>query len=256
MEPTYNQTDELDIDFWVLLAAVRDKLVIIVLAALAAALLAYLGSVLLITPTYDSTTKIYVLNKQDNSNSSITYSDLQSSTQLTKDYMELVTTRPVLEEVISTLELGNITYKELAENIRVSTATDGRIISITATDENPKQAKNIADEVRNSVSAQIMKGMDVEAVNVVEEANLPEEKARPSNMKNAAVGGFLGLFLSLIVIVIMAILDDRVKSEEDAEHYLGMSVLGTIPMEECMKKKSMKNGKKKGGAKKSTKKKK
>lgn len=256
MEPTYNQTDELDIDFWVLLAAVRDKLVIIVLAALAAALLAYLGSVLLITPTYDSTTKIYVLNKQDNSNSSITYSDLQSSTQLTKDYMELVTTRPVLEEVISTLELGNITYKELAENIRVSTATDGRIISITATDENPKQAKNIADEVRNSVSAQIMKVMDVEAVNVVEEANLPEEKARPSNMKNAAVGGFLGLFLSLIVIVIMAILDDRVKSEEDAEHYLGMSVLGTIPMEEGMKKKSMKNGKKKGGAKKSTKKKK
>lgn len=240
MEPNNYQTEEVEIDLWALFGAIRDKLLVIFLTALSGAIIAYLVSSLLITATYDSTTKIYVLNKQDNNASTITYSDLQSSTQLTKDYMELVTTRPVLEEVISSLGLADTTYRDLAEMIKVSTATDGRIISITATDEDPRQAKAIADEVRNSVSAQIMKVMDVEAVNVVEEANLPDQQARPSNLRNTAIGGFLGLFLAVAVVVILAILDDRVKSAEDVEHYLGMSVLGTIPLEEGQQKKTMK----------------
>lgn len=244
MEPN-NQTDEIEIDLWALFAAIRDKIVIIIMAAMTGAFLAYLGTALLITPTYDSTTKIYVLNKQDNNTTSITYSDLQSSTQLTKDYMELVKTRPVLEEVIYNLGLENITYKDLANQISVSNATDGRIISITATDKNPKQAKAIADEVRNCVADQIMKVMDVEAVNVVEEGNLPIEKARPGNMKNAAMGGILGLLLAAGIVVILAIMDDRIKTAEDVEHFLGMSVLGTIPLEErAQKKKSMKKKKK------------
>lgn len=252
MEPI-NQTDEMEIDLLALLAAIRDKIVIIILTAMAGAILTYLGTALLITPTYDSTTKIYVLNKQDNNTTSITYSDLQSSTQLTKDYMELVKARPVLEEVIYNLGLEKTTYKDLAKKISVSNATDGRIISITATDKNPRQAKAIADEVRNCVATQIMRVMDVEAVNVVEEGNLPSVKARPSNMKNAAIGGLLGLFLAAGIVVFMAIMDDRVKTSEDVEHFLGLSVLGTIPLEErAQKKKSMKKKKpaKKSGRKK------
>lgn len=241
MEPNNHYSDEVEIDLWVLLEAVRRHLAVIILAAAAAAVSAYLITLLFITPTYDSRTKIYVLNKQDSNASTVTYSDLQSSTQLTKDYMELVKTRPVLEEVISSLDL-DMTYEDLAEKISVSTATDGRIISITATDEKPLQAKNIADSVRNSVSAQIMKVMDVEAVNVVEEANLPERKARPGNMKNAAIGGLLGLFLALAVVCARAVLDDRIKTEEDVEKYLQLSVLASIPLEDHEKKKSMKKG--------------
>lgn len=243
METQNTYSEEMEIDLLALLGAIRKNIVVIILAAAATGIVAYLGTVLFITPTYDSTTKIYVLNKQDDSASTVTYSDLQSSTQLTKDYMELVTTRPVLEEVISSLGLDDVTYEELKGKITVSTATDGRIISITATDKDPQQAKNIADGVRNSVSAQIMRVMNVEAVNVVEEANLPEHKARPSNMKNTALGGILGLFVALAVVVLVTILDDRIKTEEDVERYLQLSVLGTIPLEEQGTKKSMKRSK-------------
>ena len=96
METNNYQTNEIEIDLWKLLAALWDKLFIIILS-------------------YDSTTKIYVLNKQNSDNSSITYSDLQSSAQLTKDYMELVTTRPVLEKVISSLGLEKMTYNDLKQ---------------------------------------------------------------------------------------------------------------------------------------------
>lgn len=240
---TYAEETEVEIDLWALFGAIRKNIAVIILATVAAAIVTYLGTVLFITPTYDSTTKIYVLNKQDDSMSTVTYNDLQTATQLTKDYMELVTTRPVLEEVISSLGLDDVTYEDLKGQITVSTATDGRIISITATDKDPGQAKNIADSVRNSVSAQILQVMNVEAVNVVEEANLPEQKARPSNVKNAALGGILGLFIALAAVVLKTILDDRIKTEEDVERYLQLSVLGTIPLEEQGVKKSMKKSK-------------
>lgn len=243
MELNNTYSDEIEIDLWSLFGAIRHNLMLIILASVATAIMTYLATVLFITPTYDSTTKIYVLNKQDSTAATVTYSDLQTSTQLTKDYMELVTTRPVLEEVISSLGLDDVTYEELKGNINVSTATDGRIISITATDSNPQRAKDIADEVRNSVSAQIMKVMNVEAVNIVEEANLPTGKARPNNLKNTIFGGVVGLFVSLAIVILIAILDDRIKTEEDVERYLHLSVLGIIPLEEQGIKKTMKKSK-------------
>ncbi len=248
-------TEGNEIDLWAILVAIRDKLLIIILAAFAGAILAYLLTTLLLTPTYDSTTKIYVLNKQDESNQTITYSDLQSSTQLTKDYMELVTTRPVLEKVISTLELEDTTYQALKNKISVSTATDGRIIYITVSDKNPKQAKSIADAVRDAVSDQIMQVMAVESVNVVEEANLPDHAARPNKTRNVIMGGFLGFIIALFTVAVMTVMDDRAKSEEDIERYLGLSVLGTIPVDDSMKKVSMKKKNKKKSMKKNIKKK-
>lgn len=244
METNNYQSNGIEIDLWSLLTALWDKLFIIILSALTGAVIFYLFTTLFITPTYESTTKIYVLNKQSSDNSSITYSDLQSSAQLTKDYMELVTTRPVLEKVISSLGLEEMTYNDLKEKISVSTATDGRIIYITVTDENPRQAKDIADEIRSAVSAQIVDVMDVEAVSVVEEANLPDKPARPNKLFNMIVGAFLGFVIAFMTVVIKAVLDDRVKTEEDVEYYLHLSVLGTIPLDDHMKKKTMKKGKK------------
>ena len=220
METNNYQTNEIEIDLWTLLAALWDKLFIIILSALTGAIIFYLFTTLFITPTYDSTTKIYVLNKQNSDNSSITYSDLQSSAQLTKDYMELVTTRPVLEKVISSLGLEKMTYNDLKEKINVSTATDGRIIYIKVTDENPKQAKDIADEIRSAVSSQIVDVMDVEAVSVVEEANLPDEPARPNKLRNMILGALLGFIIAFMVVIVRAVMDDRVKTEEDVEYYL------------------------------------
>lgn len=244
METNNYQSNGIEIDLWSLLTALWDKLFIIILSALTGAVIFYLFTTLFITPTYESTTKIYVLNKQSSDNSSITYSDLQSSAQLTKDYMELVTTRPVLEKVISSLGLEEMTYNDLKEKISVSTATDGRIIYITVTDENPRQAKDIADEIRSAVSAQIVDVMDVEAVSVVEEANLPDKPARPNKLFNMIVGAFLGFVIAFMTVVIKAVLDDRVKTEEDVEYYLHLSVLGTIPLDDHMEKKTMKKGKK------------
>ena len=94
------------------------------------------------------------------------------------------------------------------------------------------------------MSSQIVDVMDVEAVSVVEEANLPDEPARPNKLRNMILGALLGFIIAFMVVIVRAVMDDRVKTEEDVEYYLHMSVLGTIPLDDHMKKKTMKKGKK------------
>lgn len=65
--------------------------------------------------------------KNDDSSASATYSELQSGSMLTKDYMELVKSRPVLEKTISKLNL-DMEPEDLADMIETDTPTDTRII--------------------------------------------------------------------------------------------------------------------------------
>lgn len=75
--------DEITIDLTELLMVLWSEVHIILLSGILMALLAFVGTKLFITPLYTSTTQMYVLTKQDN-NSSVTYTDLQTGTQLTK----------------------------------------------------------------------------------------------------------------------------------------------------------------------------
>lgn len=226
--------DEITIDLTELLMVLWSKVHIILLSGILMALLVFVGTKLFITPRYTSITKMYVLSKQD-SNAGVTYSDLQTGTQLTKDYMELVKSRPVLEQVIAILNL-DMEPEDLEDMISVATATDTRILSVEVESENPREAKEIADAVRESVGIQITEIMDADAVNTVEEGNLPTEPSSPSVVKNLVIGLMLGLFIAIGIIVLIFIMDDTVKTPDDVEHYLGLNVLTSIPIQEGVKK--------------------
>ena len=181
----------------------------IILAGILLGLLAFVGTKLFLTPIYTSTTKFYVLNKTSDTGS-VTYNDLQTGTQLTKDYAELVKSRPVLEEVISVLNLDMET-EELAKKITVTTPTDTRVMSINVEDPQPKQARDIADAVRQAVSIQIKAIMDVDSVQAVENANLPDHPSSPSVMKNTLIGAILGILIAAGIIILVFMLGDTVN---------------------------------------------
>lgn len=228
------ENDEITIDLTELFLAIWSRIHLVILAGILMTLFAFVGTKLLITPLYSSTTKMYVLSKQD-SGSSVTYTDLQTGTQLTKDYMELVKSRPVLEQVIAVLNL-DIEAEQLADAITVETPLDTRILTIIVEHEDPKTAKEIADAVRESVGIQITEIMDADSVNTIEEGNLPTAPSSPSLIKNMAIGGILGVFIALGIIVLIFVLDDTIKTPDDVEHYLGLNVLTSIPIQEGVKK--------------------
>lgn len=242
MEQKYNNEDVIEIDVLELLGVIMQRFWIIAVSTIGLALAAFLISIYVLTPMYDSVTKIYIINRQ--SSESLTYSDLQSGTQLTKDYKALVTSRPVIEGVISELGL-DYTVDELVDKITVDIPTDTRIVSIMVTNPDPVKARDIANAIRVSASAHIEAVMNTEAVNVVEDANLPTEPSSPNVIKNTAIGGMAGLLLAAAIIVIIYIMDDSIKNPEDVENYLHLSVLGSIPDMEAAAKNNKKEKKKK-----------
>lgn len=224
-----NRDDVIEIDLVELLGVILHNLWIIIVSGVMVAAVALLVSYFIITPKYESVTKIYVINKANAD--TMTYSDLQAGSTLTKDYKELVKSRPVLEEVLA--ETGiDVELKDLEEQITVEVPTDTRIVSITVEDKDPYEARVIADSVRIAASKHIQEVMDTEAVNVVEEASLPIEKSSPSILKNTAIGYAIGLFLAIAIVIMNYIMDDTIKTPDDVEKFLGVSVLGSIPYSE------------------------
>lgn len=227
------EQDEITIDIGELLSVLWSKAHIIILAGIVFALAAFAGTKLLITPQYDSVTKIFVITKQNEN--TVTSSDLQTGTLLTKDYIEMVKSRPVLEEVIAVLNL-DMTVEQLANSITVATPAETRMISIIVRNEDPKRAKEIADAVREAAGIQIKNVMDIDAVNTVEEANLPTQKASPNTMKNTLLGAILGVVIAIGITVLFFILDDTIKTPDDVERYLELNVLASLPLKEGAKK--------------------
>ena len=150
-------------------------------------------------------------------------------TQLTKDYAELISSRYVLEKVVEELSLEDMEYEDLMKKVSVNTPVDTRVVSITVEHTNPEQAMRIANCIREVAGEHIQNVMDIEAVNVVETANMPAEKSGPSVLKWTLAGGIAGAFLACAVILIIFLLDDTIKSSEDVEKYLGISTLAMIP---------------------------
>ena len=228
MENHRENNNEIEFDLLEIVHILLCRFWIVLGAAFVTALVCFIVSAYVLSPVYESTTRIYILNKTDDP--SVTYTDVQMGTQLTKAYAELINSRYVLEKVIEQLSLEEIEYKELMKKVSVNTPVDTRIVSITVEHTNPATAMEIANCIREVAGEHIQNVMDIEAVNVVETANMPLEKSGPSVVKWTLIGGMAGVFLACAVILIIFLLDDTIKCSEDVEKYLGLSTLAMIPV--------------------------
>ena len=225
MEKKFEDDDESEIDLLELFYALRHRWWAILLALVIGAGAAGVYTKKLIAPHYQSTSMVYVLSKETTLAS---LADLQIGSQLTKDYSVIIKSRPVLQEVIDKQNL-DLTTDELGEMITIDNPKDTRILSITVEDIEPMRAKAIVDEVTKSASNYIGDIMEMVPPKVIEDGVVAVKPSSPSVKKNAAVGG-LGLAVLVCgLICLKTVLDDTIKSEEDIEKYLGLSVLAVIP---------------------------
>lgn len=221
--------DAVEIDLMEIFGLMLHKLWLIILCAVAAGAVGYAVSRFVLTEEFESTTRIYVLNRQNDD--MLTYSDVQLGTQLTKDFTQIIKSRYVLEQVIAVCGIED-TSAALASRVSVDTQSDTRIVTITVTDKDPAMAQYIANELREAAAERIMYVMDIQAVNVVDEADLPTAPSAPSVTKWTVVGFLIGAFICMAVVLIQFLLDDTIKTSDDIEKYLGLSTLGMIPIRE------------------------
>lgn len=178
-----------------------------------------------IDPTYTSKATMLVLTKETTLTS---LADLQLGTQLTKDYTILITSQPVLNEVIENLGL-NMNYKALKGRVSIENPEDTRILYVSVTLNDAKQAKAVVDELVNVSSAYIAEQMDITAPRIIEYGELTGTKTGPNMTKNALMGFLAGAFIVCAILVIMELLNDTIQTEDDVERYLSIPTLAVVP---------------------------
>ena len=146
----------------------------------------------------------------------------------TSDYTVLITSTPVMEQVISDLDL-DMTAEQLKGSVSINNPTDTRILEITVNNTDSKMAKKIVDEIANVSSSYIGDKMEVIPPKIIEVGKIATVRTSPSVKKNAALGFLLGFLACAAIVVVYAVMDDTIKTEEDIEKYLGVSVLAKVP---------------------------
>lgn len=224
------EKDDITIDLTQLFRGLMKRAHLIILSGIVAALLTAVWMEWFVTPMYTSSTSMYMLTKSDGE-PGLTTGDLQTGSQLTQDYMELVKSRSVLEEVIAKLGLEMLP-EELEKMVKTENKLNTRILTISVENESPEAAKKIADELREVSAVQIKNIMDIDAVNTIEEANTPRKPSSPSVLRNLAFGSFVGILAAIAVCAGLFVADDTVKTRENIESYLNLNVLTMVPVRE------------------------
>lgn len=224
-----NQENQaVEIDVFATLKVLWKRKFSIILVALVFAIAAFGYSAFLAKKEYQSTSRIYVVSRQNQDNNALTNSDLQAGAYLVKDYREIILSQNVLSQAIEELKL-NMTPAELSKKINVSVPTDTRILSITAKDGDPKEAARIANGLRNVAAEKITSVTKVSDVTTLDEAEVPQSPSSPNIRRNVLLGFIAGAGLMVVLMVVVEVLDDRVKRPEDIEELMGLTLLGIVP---------------------------
>ena len=110
------QNDEVEIDLVEIFTLLKEKIIKIFGIGVILAALIGIGTLFLIKPKYESTSKLYIVGE---TNSIMSLTSLQAGSQLAQDYIHIVQSRPVLEKVISNLNL-DMEYHDLLDIITLN----------------------------------------------------------------------------------------------------------------------------------------
>ena len=225
------EANMIEIDVLSLLRTIWRKKFLILLTAILTTGLAFAYSAFLATPQYDSTTRLYVVTQSSDNGAGITNQDLQAGSFLVKDYKEIILSQDVLKNVTTTLGITD----DIKEKITVNIPVDTRILSITVRDSDPNQAATIANTLRDEAAKKIIEVTKVSDVTTLEAAMPAENPSTPQTKRNLVLGFIVGAFLATALVLVLEVLDDRVKRPQDIEEGLGMTLLGVVPQAKKLK---------------------
>ncbi|HIH3921302.1 Capsular polysaccharide type 8 biosynthesis protein cap8A [Streptococcus oralis] len=218
----------MEIDVFHLLKILWKRKLLIALVAFVTGIVAFAYSSFIVKPEFTSTTRIYVVNRNQGDKPGLTNQDLQAGSYLVKDYREIILSQDVLEKVATDLKL-ELPPKGLASKIKVTVPVDTRIVSISVTDRAPEEASRIANSLREVAAQKIISVTRVSDVTTLEEARPATSPSSPNIRRNTMVGFLAGAVVMVVTVLLVEILDTRVKRPEDIEDVLQIALLGVVP---------------------------
>lgn len=199
---------------------------VIILTTVLTAVLAAMYTLFLVTPKYQSSTEMLV-TQSSSENAMVSQADINTSISLINTYSDIIRNEVILDPVIEELNL-EMTSGQLRQNVSVNTQNNSQVFSIQVQDENPYQASEIANATANYFQEEIYEIMSVDNVTIISTATPNVNPVSPNNMLNIVIGVLLGGMIGIGIIFIRELVDNTVKSKEQAEKITSWHNLGEV----------------------------
>lgn len=224
------QPEENEIDVFRLLQILWKRAWVIVLVAVIFGVATFLYSSLFITPTYRSYFTAYVNNRVENfeGNGSTTTSDLNASIGLTYLYQDIITSRSVLMDAAENCGL-DYSYTQLKNMVSTEVSEDSALISVYVVDTDPARATRLAAAIAHVAPGHVERMRDGSSMRILDEPVQPVNKYAPNNTKNTLIGAVIGFVLSVACVLVMDLINDKVRDADDLERRHELVVIGIIP---------------------------
>jgi len=218
----------MELDLKKTISVLVSKIWLIIAVTVFMAAMFFAWSKYFITPKYTSQALLYVSNMSERKSAILTTSDVSVSKELVETCVVILNSRTVLDKVAEESGL-HYTAPQIKNMISAEAVSETEVFRISVTHTNPLEAQIIADAIIKVAPSEIKRVMNAGAVTVVDYATLPVSPSSPSIPKNTVLGGLLGLFLIVAIILVMQIFDNRVKSEFVLVENFDLPIIGMIP---------------------------
>ena len=210
-----------------LLQLMRKHLKLVILLPIVCALAMGVYSYAFMANTYTASTSMYVLAKQTSANSdnAANYSNLNASQMLANDVSMLLKSDRIAADTVKNLHLDSLK----GYSTKVTSETTSRVITLSVTGSDPDTSAAIANEMASNVSKVAQQVMDVQSVNVIDQAVSPSSPSGPNRSMYIAVALLAGLFIAIAIVVVSDMLNTKVRNADEVEELLGLPVIGRMP---------------------------
>ncbi len=204
----------------------RKKWKIILVFALTSTLVASIALFLLITPQYESTTKVFI-GKEESQQEGYNILDIQMYQKLLKTYAEIIKTEDLVKKAIDKTGL-EIKPKDAVGNLTVVSLADTQIIEIKYKSSSPEEAVKLVSAIKDEfvkLSTELVPNGNVQ---VIEEPRFPLRAVSPNKNMGLIIAIVLGVFMGIGVIFLIEFMDNTYKNKDRIEEELNLPVLGII----------------------------
>ena len=216
--------EEIEINLGELFQLLKQNIKMIVISILIGIIVLGIMTVFFINKKYESTSKLFL--KPDVTEGITDYTQINSNNLMVNNYIEMLKGNNIQSQAADEL---NMETSEVNAALTISNQTNTQIISITATTTDPELSKQIVDAVVKVFRKEVKETLNVNNIAVVDQAEVATAPVSPNLKMNLIIGALLGGFISVGYLFIKFMLDTHIHNKEEAEKYLGIPMLGSIP---------------------------
>jgi capsular polysaccharide biosynthesis protein len=206
----------------------KKRIVLIISILVMSVMITGVVSYFFLSPIYEVSTQI-LINQKELEQNQFNTQDIETNLQLINTYNVIIKSPIITSKVIENLDL-NTTPELLNEKIKVSSEENSQVIKVSVLDPNQKKAVDIANMTAEVLQNEIRALMNVDNITVLSPAvNKNNIKPVSPNIPlNLVIATVIGLMIGVGITFLKVYLDTTIKTEQDVNDILALSILGLV----------------------------